>query len=197
MKQFNNSGHALSDPALAGESKGFTFLELILYISIVTVMLAAIIPFALNVITGGAKSTVEQEVFSQARYVSERLKYEIRNASNINNGSCPSSTCSNFGVDLATDSIKQISLKETGGSDPTIFNIASGKLMIKQGGASSVEINSTDTNVTSLIFTNYTSFDNKTKHISFTFTLASNYLGQRQEFKETVTLEGSAEVRSN
>lgn len=84
MKQFNNN-------------RGFTFIELILYVSIVTIILTAVIPFAWAIITSRTKSSTEQEVFSQARYVSERLKYEIRNAYGID-------PASSFGVNLANNS---------------------------------------------------------------------------------------------
>lgn len=167
MKQFNN--------------RGFTFIELILYISIVTIMLTAIIPFAWNVIEGGAKSSVEQEVFSQARYVSERLKYEIRNANSINSVNSPINT-----IDLNTPT-----------NATTVIDLSGGKIRIKYGVATAIPLNSDDTTASSLTFTNYTSGDNKTKHIGFTFTIASNYSGARQEFKETITLRSSAEVRSN
>src|SRR3989344_7372816 len=63
--------------------KGFTLIELILYMALVSIVLTAIVPFAWNIIGGGVKSSAQQEVFSQARFVSERIKYEIRNASGI------------------------------------------------------------------------------------------------------------------
>src|SRR6266571_3526280 len=70
--------------------RGFTLIELIIYIAIVAIILTSLIPFAWNVIEGGAKSATEQEVFANARYVSERIKYEIRNASGINSVSATS-----------------------------------------------------------------------------------------------------------
>jgi len=63
---------------------GFTFVELLLYISVVSIMISSLVLFALTIINNGAKSSTHQEVFSQARYISERFKYEIRNATGIN-----------------------------------------------------------------------------------------------------------------
>jgi type II secretory pathway pseudopilin PulG len=167
MKQFNNRC-------------GFTFIELILYISIVTIMLSALIPFAWNIIEGGSKSSVEQEVFSQARYVSERIKYEIRRASGITSVGATSISLTNFPPDTTT-----------------VIDLFSEKAQINKNGTGAVDLNSQDTKVTDLTFTDYTSSDNKTKHVGFTLTLESSLPSQRQEFKETVTLRGSAEVRSN
>lgn len=163
--------------------RGFTFIELILYISIVTIMLSAIIPFAWNVIEGGIKSSAEQEVFSQARYVSERIKYEIRNATSINS---PSAGASGSVLNLNSPTA-------------TIIDLNSGKVRISQnGGSTYTNLNSTDTTASSLTFTSYTSSDNKTKHIQFSFTMDDTGTSTRKEYQvPAVTIESSAEVRSN
>lgn len=164
-------------------NQGFTFIELILYLAIVSIMMTALIPFAWNVIGGGVKSATEQEVFSQARYISERIKYEVRNASGINSVSATQISLATF--DAATN--------------PTIITSTSGNITIKQGAGATVNLNSTDTKISSFTFTNYTSADNATKNIQFVMTVAANYpnAGSRQEYNESTTLESDAEVRSN
>ena len=160
---------------------GFTFIELILYISIVTIMLSALVPFAWNIIGAASKSNTEQEVFSQARFISERIKYEIRNSTGINSVTAPS-------VSLATS---------VPATNPTVIDFASGNIRIKQGAGAVVVLNSPDVVISGLAFTNNTSLDNKTKNISYVFTLSANYGSTRQEFVETTTIRSSAEVRSN
>ena len=162
--------------------RGFTLIELIIYIAIVAIILTSLIPFAWNVIEGGAKSATEQEVFANARYVSERIKYEIRNASGINSVSATS-----------------ISLSETSGAvNPTVIDLSSSNIRITQGAGSPINLNSSNTTISGLTFTNYTSGDNKTKNIQFTFTVNASFNGSaRQEFTESTTIEGDAEVRSN
>ena len=162
--------------------KGFTFIELILYVAIVTIVLGALIPFAWAVIGVGTKSSAEQEVYSQARYDSERIKYEIRSASGINSVAATS-------ISLASS---------ISANNPTIIDLSGGKIRVKYGSGTAQNINSNDTTVTSLTFTTYTSTDNKTKHIGFNFTIDDNYGSSRQEYQvPAVTIESSAEVRSN
>ncbi|MBI2019932.1 type II secretion system protein [Candidatus Daviesbacteria bacterium] len=164
-----------------GKQKGFTFIEIILYVVIVSIMMAALIPFAWDVIGGASKSGAQQEVFSQARFVSERIKYEIRNASGITSVGASSISLTNFSPDTTT-----------------VIDLSGGKIRINKNGAGAVNLNSDDTNVTNLTFTNYTSGDNKTKHIQFSFTIDDNYGSSRQEYDVPVqTIQGSAEVRSN
>lgn len=162
---------------LPNNQKGFTFIELILYISIVTIIINTLVPFALNIIGSGAKSATQQEVFTAARYISERIKYEVRNSTGINSVSSSS-----------------ISLGPI--ANPTIIQLNGTKVQIDQG-AGFIDLHSKDTKVTSLIFTNYTSADNKTKHIGFTITVEDNYSSARHELTASTTLESSAEVRSN
>lgn len=160
---------------------GFTFIELILYISIVAIMLSAIIPFAWGVIGGGVKSSAEQEVFSQARYVSELIKYEIRRASGITSVDATSISLTNFPPDATT-----------------VISLSGGEMQINKNGAGAVSLNSDDTTVTSLTFTDYTSVDNKTKHIQFSFTMDDADTSTRQEYQvPAVNIESSAELRSN
>lgn len=161
---------------------GVTFIELLLYVAIVSIFLSTLIPFAWNVIGGGAKSMTQQEVYSQARYVSERIKYEIRNANAITSP----------GIGLS-GGILNINTPTA-----TIIDLNAGKVRIStDGGTSYTNLNSNDTTVTNLIFKSYSSVDTKTKHVGFTFDMASSYTGSKKQYKDDISIRGSAELRSN
>jgi type II secretory pathway pseudopilin PulG len=163
---------------------GFTLIELILYVSIVSIILMALIPFAWNIIGGSAKSGAQQEVFSQGRNVSERIKYEIRNANSIT-----SVAATSIDLNTATNTV-------------TVIDLSGGKMRIRYGaGGTAVNLNSNDTVITcpsNICFTNYTTGDNKSKNIRYTFIVDDNFGSARQEYNvPAMTMEGSAEVRSN
>lgn len=161
---------------------GFTLIEAILYVAIVSLVLTALIPFGWTVIETGSQSAVEQEVSGNARYISERILYEIRNSLGINN---VSST--------------QIVLCETSGAcatSPTTITYSTPNVTIQNKGASAVNLNSNDTTISSLTFTNNTS-GTSTKNISFVFTAKQKYTGARYDFSYSTTVQSSAEVRSN
>ncbi|MBI3486297.1 hypothetical protein HY025_05170 [Candidatus Daviesbacteria bacterium] len=177
----------LNSQLLTLNSKGFTYIEAILYIAIVTLMMNALVSFAWNIINNNARSSTQQEISSQGRYVSERILYEIRNASDLNAGT------STFGTNPGT-----LSLAETvSANNPTIITVTSGKATIKLGAATAVNLNSNDTTVTNLVFTNNTSADNKTKNISFTLTLQSNTTSNRADYIGSITIQSTGEIRSN
>jgi type II secretory pathway pseudopilin PulG len=160
--------------------KGFTLVELILYVAIFTLMMTSLIPFAWNIIGGGAKSTTQQEISSNARYVSEIIKYEIRRASGITSVTSTSISLTNFSPDSTT-----------------VIGLSGGKITISKNGGGAVNLNSNDTTISSLTFTNYTSAGNTSENIQFAFTMNSNFNQTRKEYQSTLSVEGDAEVRSN
>lgn len=160
---------------------GFTLIELILYMAIITIVLGALIPFAWDIIGGSVKSSAEQEVSSQGRYVSERIKLEIRDASGITSVAAGTISLTNFSPDTTT-----------------VIDLSGGKIRVNKNGSGAINLNSDDTSVTALTFTNYTSADNKTKNIQFNFTIDDNYGSSRQEYQvPPITVQSSAELRSN
>lgn len=160
--------------------QGYTFIELILYTAIVAFVLTAISAFALRVLGTSAKSNTQREVYGAARFVSERINYEIRNAISITSVSANS-------IVLATD---------TPATNPTTIALSGGVLRITQGSGAATPLHGQDVAVSSLTFTNLSTATNTSRHIRYTITMDANYPGSRQEYQESVTMEGSAEVRS-
>ena len=169
----------------------FTLIEVLLYIAIVTIIMSAFVLFAWNAIILGAKNNTQQELYAQGRIISERILSEIRNANDLNTGT------SNFDVDLVSNSSYQLSLVDNAPNNPTIFNVTSGILMIKQGASAAIALHSNTIKVTSLIFTNYSSADTKTKHVGYVLQLSTNSSSASQQYQGTVAFDSSAEIRSN
>lgn len=149
--------------------------------AIISIIMMSLIPFAWDIIGGSVKSSTQQEVSSQARFISERIKYEIRNANNINNVTANS-----------------ISLDVNPPNNPTVIDTSGGNIRITQGVANPVNLNSPTTTISSLSFTDYTSADGTTKHIGFLFTIDDAFGSSRQEYQvPAMTIESSAELRSH
>ncbi|HWY79470.1 MAG TPA: hypothetical protein VNW29_03870 [Candidatus Sulfotelmatobacter sp.] len=173
--------HLLQQNTKKLTEKGFTFIEAILYVSILSLILTALIPFTWDIIETGSQSAIEQEISSNARYISEQIKYQIRNASGINSVSSSS-----------------ISLSETiNALNPTVITWTAPNVTIKQGTGATIQLNSNNTNISNFTFTNNTSGDNATKNISFLFTAQQSYTGARRDFSSSIIIQSSAEVRSN
>lgn len=169
--------------------RGFTLIELLLYLAISSGVLVSLVLFAWNVIDTGAKNARQDDVYASARYISERLKYEIRKASDINVAS------SNFALDLATNA-GQLSLASATPNDPTIIDVDNNTLRIKQGAAAVIELNSPMVKINSLIFENYSTVDSKSKHVVFTISVEAANPSPGNKY-ENATIESSAELRSH
>lgn len=150
--------------------KGFTFVELLLYVAIVGTIFSSLVPFAWDVIQGGVRSSVDQEVGSNARLIMEKIKFKVRNARSI--------------VVAPTS----LTITEQDLSTKTI-DLSEGNIRMN-----AVNLNSADTRMTDLVFTDFSSA--ATKQVQIRFTVISSTGQGSQEYAQTVTLESSAEVRS-
>lgn len=174
------------------QNTGFSLIELLLYIVIIVIILSALVPFTIDMTKASQKSNVHQDLATDSRLFVEKLKYYIRESKGINAGT------SNFGVNLANNPANQLSLIGTSPADPIIITVTSGGLaQLKLGGESAVALNSGNTKVTSLIFTNHTTSDGLSENISFTITIQSNLQGNGQEYKFSMDSLGTVEVRTN
>lgn len=169
----------MKQKGLPRSNRGFTLIELILYIGIVTIILTAIVPFTWATIGNTTKSSTQQEIYDSSRFLSEKLKYEIRNAKSI------------VSVTPTT-----LTLLEFDNSN-TVINYANNTLTIQRGSSPSTLLHPTTVKITSFVFQNLSSANNKSQHVQFNFTLTANYQSQSFEYQGTLNMEGSAELRSN
>jgi Tfp pilus assembly protein PilV len=157
---------------------GFTLIETVLYVAIVAVVVLSVSSLGWLAINNQVKSNTHQEVTETARFISERIGYEIRNASGITAATPSSITLSNFAPDTSTE----ISLTGT-------------NVQIAKNGSNPVSINPIGTKVSDLSFTNY-STESATRNIGFTITVNQSYTGTNQLFKASTTLQSAVELRS-
>lgn len=173
-------------------NKAFTLIEILLYMALVVILLSTFAPFMIQLIKGGEKASSGQDIYSTARYISERIKFEIRNSNGVYVAS------STFNANLATTTNAIFSVVDDAPNNPTYFSVSSstGTLFVTQGASGPIALNSSSTAITNLTFYNYTSGDSKTKNFGFQITVENLY-GKGQEYVAETTITGSAEVRSN
>ena len=155
-------------------AEGFTLVELILYIAIVTMFMTGVIYFTSDIVYGRVKSQVHQEVNQNIRFASKRIMYEIRNASGV------------------TVSPTLITLASTdAGRNPTVIDVSSGRLRIGYGG-NQYFLTGNKVSVSSLTFTDFSSAGST--NVKFSITIEAT--GDRREFQKSETYETSVELRS-
>ena len=168
-------------------STGFTLIELIIYIALVSIFIGGAVLFAWDIIYGRVKSGVQREVSQNLRLASKRIVHEIRNASGVN--SVGTST-----VSLVMDEAAR---------NPTVFDVASGRLRIGYGSSGACPttapctLTSNEVTVTNLTFTDLSTAGGESVNIQFTITIDSNNPSGRQEWEKSQTYTTSVELRSN
>lgn len=162
---------------------GFTLIEMLLYVAIISILITAMISFSWDAIYGGVRSSTEQEVNQNTRLAAKRILYEIRNAS---------------GVNIVSGSTLNLSSSDSS-RNPTVIDVSGGRLRIGYGASgpcptsSPCYLTSNQVTVSNLIFTNLSS--SPYENIKFSITVEAT--GGVQEFNKSETFIGAGEVRSN
>ena len=166
-------------------NSGFTLIELIIYVALISSFLTGAVIFAWGVLQTQGKARAQQEVIYASRMATRRIMYEIRNASSINSVGAQSISLAN------ADTAK----------NPTVIDVTSGRVRIGYGNTGSCPTSSpcfltpSDLVVQSLVFANMSDAGNKSANIKFELVLKSAPSDIPDWFyKQYAT--GSAEVRS-
>ena len=167
--------------------EGFSFIELILYMGIMSLVLGSIVNFTWNTILLRERSQTQIRVLYTVRHASERISYEIRNAASV-------SAISSSSITLAMADPAR---------NPTIIDLSDNKVRIRwgtSGTCSSLDPSPTqcyltpdDVSISTLTFTNLSS-PPQTGNIAFQVT--AQIYGDRKEWQESTTINSIAEVRS-
>jgi len=101
-------------PQSVAVNKGFTLIELIIYIGIVATVLVLATGFAWNIIQGSVKTACYREVQQNARFAMEKITRAIRAGQNpTTTFSVSSDILYQNGVAITTDRIKVTNLQFT------------------------------------------------------------------------------------
>lgn len=164
--------------------EGFTLIELILYIAIISMILVGFMTFSLDVIYSGEKSEIRQTVQQNAIFSMQKILKEIRTSNDLNIGT------STFDTHPGVLSLS----KDTAGDDPTIFDISTGTLQIQQGVNGPYPLTADDLEVINLVFTNL-SVTNRTTIIRVELTLRHVNADKSNLANAQITLKGAALIR--
>ena len=165
--------------------KGFTLVELLIYIAILGLVIVGIIYFVISITNSRSKNYVVEEVHENARTAMDTIAQTIRSANGINTGQ------SIFESDPG-----ELSLATTDAQkNPTIINLDQddGVLLIKEGAASEVAITSDNIKITRLVFYNITG--NSSRENIYIELEVSYSDGDQIVYNYTTNLKTSASVR--
>jgi len=174
-------GQVISRQLCRAAEKGYTLLELLLYIAIIGVLLTAVTTFFGVTADARVKNQTVAEVNDQATSIMDYMTQTIRNATSITS---PAAAASGVSLTLVVP---------TGSLSPTVFSLSGTTLQVKEGAAAAVPLTSNDVQISSLTFMNLTrSGTSGTVQISFTINRVNP--GSHNEFDYQKTFTASAEI---
>lgn len=124
--------------------KGNTLLELLLYMVLATIIIGILVALYSLLVRSRVENDVIQEVQAQAQIATEIINREIANSTGIN-----SPTVANSGNSLSLAHL-------TPASDPTIFSLNQGQIIMTQGANPALAITANNMIVSNLTFINST-----------------------------------------
>lgn len=165
--------------------KGFSLLETILYLGIFSVMATALLQLSWDILDLGAKDRVSRRVFSDARFMTERINFFIRNAEGIDTGS------SSLGDG-------KLVLTQPGTSDTVTLEVQNEQLVLTETGNASVVMTGSDARIQSLVFLESGSDTDGSHYVGYTIIVGSKRYDQdvRASYKMTTTLQSGALIRN-
>jgi Tfp pilus assembly protein PilW len=161
--------------------KGFTLVELLLYVALTTIMVATISTFLFLMLQVRVKSQVINEVEQQGQQAMQRITQVIRNATDI---TVPTQGASGSSATLVVT---------PAGNSPTVFDFSAGALRITEGAGSPVVLTNARVAASALTFTNVSrSTASHDLRVQFTLTAVNNSGRNEYDYAKTFTTTAHA-----
>jgi len=168
--------------------RGFTLVELIIYIAVLSVILVLIVMFTLNVIEASAKSAAKEEVQTNTATVLQAFDFIIRDAQSVYD---PTSNFAGDPGQLSLVTTRYLSPDEaTSHMDIYLYD---GRFCVKREYAGVTCMTSSRVELTSLTFSEITQ-SNGAESVQMNFTI--RYKSPRTEYYYTESVQTSARLRA-
>jgi Tfp pilus assembly protein PilW len=162
-------------------SRGFTLIEMLLYVAASSFFLLTIVTFFSFVISTQSKNQMVQEVNQQGVFIIEHLTQAIRKASDSNT---PAYGASSSLLSLSTNSSS---------TNPTVFYVSNGVMYVQEGTSTSVALSNTKVSIKNLSFLNTSASTTQSGTIQVQFTISTAGASSSQEhfYEKEFTASGT------
>lgn len=166
--------------SFAAGQKGYTLIELLLYISVVGLLLVGVSLFFALTADARIKNQSISEVNQQGQAAMDIITQTVRNADSI---SVPATAASGSQLTLVVP---------TSANSPTVFNLSGTVLQIKEGTAATIALTNSKVQVTSLSFKNLSRASTPGMvQISFTLSRVNNSGKNEYDYQKTFVTTAS------
>lgn len=163
--------------------KGFSLLEMLLYVAISSIILLSLSFFLIFLLGSRLKNQSITDVNQQGIQIMQLITQTIRNARTIDSPSI-GATSSSISMTMFDSLVS-----------PTVFDISSGTVRIKEGSGVVIPLTNSHVTISSLVFQNISSTSSTDRIIRISFTIDHNNPNGRNENVFSKTFTGSATLR--
>lgn len=163
------------------ETKGVTLVEVLLYVSVVSIILTAMSAFNGVVVQSRIKNTTVIEVEQQGMLAVSEIAQSLRDAEAVN-------------IPPEGSTASSLSIDTPGAADPTVFSLSDDSLWVERAGSDAVRLTNNRVVVDELLFENLTQ-DDSPATIRITITLDHRNPSGRNEYSFEKTFRTSTTVR--
>lgn len=163
--------------------KGFSLVEMILYVAISSVILLALSLFLTSLLSSRLKSQSISDVNDQGLQIMQMVTDSVKNARSVDFPSI-GATSTSLSITVADPLLS-----------PTVYDIASGTVRIKEGSNTLIPLTNSHVTVSSFVFQNISSTSSTDRVVRFSFTIDHNNQNGRNENTYTKSFSGSATLR--
>jgi Tfp pilus assembly protein PilW len=163
--------------------RGFTLVEMILYVSICSALLLSLSAVFAYLLESRVKSQAITEVNQQGFFVMNIITSTVRNAKSVD-------------VPLIGNTSTSLSVTtQSSILSPTVFSLSSSTLVVIEAGGVSVPLTNSRLTVGSLLFENVSSASSTDTIIRVSYTLSYKSGSLKHEYAYTKSFVGSATLR--
>lgn len=161
-------------------SRGFTLIEIIIYVGIIGMVIFAFINFSISISGSSSRSFVVQEVDASSRFVLNKIKQKVRRAEGV--------------VGPEAGSSSDVLVLDMPDPDPdTTFELRDGTLGVIEGVGDFEPLVSDNVRVTGLSFTNLDSGNSRIINVDFGIEYDNNSGNKSFDFSQKIRT--AAEVK--
>lgn len=164
-------------------TNGQTLLEILLYVSVFSILITVIIFVFLNIFYSINKNQAISETNEQGEYLLNIITKNINNSTAINT---PTSGVSSDNISLVKSNITL---------NPTLVYFQGGDLYIKEGSNSAVKLNNSKTKIDSIQFLNISNSSSESPSLKIMIIVSYNSSGFGNEIKYSTNFYTTANVR--
>ena len=162
---------------------GFTLIEILLYITLATMIVMTIILFFLMILAGRQRSVAIAEVDTQGSQIMRYLSYNLRNADGVN-------------TPATGDSSSILSVQSSDPNlDPINFYVDGSMLYVEESLSDTYELSSSRVEISNVSFTNITA-NNSPTLIKIEFTLSYRNPDNKKELDYSKTFYNSVIINT-